>query len=62
MSTVVSFENLWGAYEHRSGGLGACPPRCRFPHDATVRAGAEAVGVFKILAHSGMTEEEATTV
>ena len=32
------------------------------PRDEAVRAGAEAVGVFKILAHLGITEEEATTV
>ena len=33
------------------------------PRDEDVRASAEAVGIFKlILAHLGMTEEEATTV
>ncbi len=32
------------------------------PRDEAVRASAEAVGVFKILAHLGITEEEGTTV
>ena len=32
------------------------------PRDEAVRASAEPVGVFKILAHLGITEEEGTTV
>ena len=62
MSDVVSFEDLWGCIRAPIGESGACPPRYRFPRDAAVRTGAEAVGVFKILAHMGMTEEEETTV
>ena len=62
MSTVVSFENPWRTFEHRSGNLVHSLPRCEFPRDAAVRTGPEAVGVFKILAQPGMAEEEATTV